>query len=723
MSDRAHSASGPGPCPGADDSLLRALAERGVLTHELAPMGAAYRRGRYPVDAVLGCGGMGVVLAGIDPRSGAEVAIKLIHPHCWDHSALQLYLEREARIHARLRHANIIEILEVDECAGGVCLVMPRIRGGSLADRIATSGALDETLAIPVAKQICDALIYAHEEKGVIHRDLRPSNVLLSESGHVYLTDFGLARSVAGDTLAEQTGSFVMGTCAYMPPGVLAGRAEDFRWDIYGLGAVMYHMLTGLPPYGSELPFEELRAQILERHPPRIRTLNPAASPRLERIAEGAMRRSISERYPSARDLKEELERVERGRWPRGPFAATATDRRVARRAAAMAAAAAAVAAGWIIARSADRPDVWPREVPRALAVEADIPLGGATVAGVFVADLTWGAASHTLLVATEAEGERRAQWRVFEFAGGAYRETWRGELEGAGEVGFAAGDATHDANPDWIVGTGDPQHPGRLALYDLYDGQPRKQWEGEVFTGGARNLAIGNLGGDHAWEVAVGLKGPHRGVRLYRWGDGELKPFWQQEGNSVLSVHIGDADNDGLHELLVGSAGESWSDWRMYRDTGAGCELAWDSPPMGHVIAWCADVDRDAGNEVVVTVTGSSAGQDGLYIYKWNGNGFQMVHRSPDPRGSVLVGIGALLDTGTRDLAVLHRTPAGPDVIKIYGFWPTEGYWASLWLAEIPPGARGPWLGDCDGDEDTELILSEGQGPDARLRVLGVQR
>lgn len=194
---------------------------------------------------------------------------------------------------------------------------MPYVAGGSLTRLTRSGKPLDPTLVLRISRQLASALHYAHT-RGLIHRDLKPGNVLIDDAGNAFLTDFGLARSMFNDSIVDPSRSQREGTAPYMAPEVAAGQAGDTRCDIYGLGALIYEMLTGRPPYEGETR-QQIINKILKGPPTPMETLNPKAPPALVRIAQGAMERELRDRYATMADVLEDLERVEQGAMPLGP--------------------------------------------------------------------------------------------------------------------------------------------------------------------------------------------------------------------------------------------------------------------------------------------------------------------------------------------------------------------------------------------------------------------
>ena len=218
---------------------------------------------------------------------------------------------------ARMSHPNVVPVGEVSERSDCPFYVMPYLARGSLAGRISGENRLDPDEVAVIARQVADALVYAHA-RGIIHRDVKPANVLIADDGRACLADFGLVRTVFNDTISETEHNWCVGTPAYMSPAVAAGQPEDTRCDIYSFGAVLYAMLTGAAPYRGRMP-QQVLDQILAGPPTPISQLNPSAHAHLVSIAEGAMARELRDRYACMADIQSDLDRVGAGQAPLGP--------------------------------------------------------------------------------------------------------------------------------------------------------------------------------------------------------------------------------------------------------------------------------------------------------------------------------------------------------------------------------------------------------------------
>jgi serine/threonine protein kinase/Tol biopolymer transport system component len=224
----------------------------------------------YHIQAKIGAGGMGEVYRARDTRLERDVALKVLPEAVARDSQRMARFEREARVLASMNHPNIASIYGVEESNGARALVMELVEGSTLAERI-SQGALPLDEALPIAKQICEGLEYAHE-RGVIHRDLKPANIKITSDGAVKILDFGLAKALGGDAavadisssptishLATQAG-VILGTAAYMSPEQAKGKAVDRRADIWAFGCVLYEVLTAKRAFDGETVTDVLAA-------------------------------------------------------------------------------------------------------------------------------------------------------------------------------------------------------------------------------------------------------------------------------------------------------------------------------------------------------------------------------------------------------------------------------------------------------------------------------
>ncbi|MBN1311048.1 MAG: protein kinase [Anaerolineae bacterium] len=265
--------------------------------------------GRYEIKAEIGRGGMATVYRAYDPRFRREVALKLLPREFLHDTTFRARFEREAQTVAALEHAAIVPVYDFGEEGDQPYLVMRLMTGGSLAERL-KSGPLSLAEATRIVKRIGLALDEAHQ-KGVIHRDLKPGNILFDHHDDAYLTDFGIVRLV--EATASYTGSGIIGTPAYMSPEQAHGNKElDGRSDLYSLGVVLYEMLVGKPPYQADTPIRVAMRHILEPIP-QIRTEKPDLPAEMEAIISHILAKEPDERYPSSSTLVADLQTVLEG--------------------------------------------------------------------------------------------------------------------------------------------------------------------------------------------------------------------------------------------------------------------------------------------------------------------------------------------------------------------------------------------------------------------------
>lgn len=299
---------------------LHQLLPPGGLSAPARP-GTAGRLDRYELLQVIGQGGMGVVVLARDPTHRKSVALKVLREDLKKSPAARKRFLDEAEHMRRLQHPGIVTVLDAGvldagEVEGVPWFSMPYFGQGSLAKALAASGPMHADRAVAIARSVAGALDYAHRH-GIIHRDLKPANILLSDDGQAVVTDFGLARTLFNDSVADPQHGHCEGTAPYMSPAVARGEAEDTRCDIYSLGAVLYEMLTGRPPYKGPTSAAVLD-QIKAGPPPPIRSLNAKADSRLAQVAETAMAADLRDRYARMADVVEDLDRVAAGREPLG---------------------------------------------------------------------------------------------------------------------------------------------------------------------------------------------------------------------------------------------------------------------------------------------------------------------------------------------------------------------------------------------------------------------
>jgi eukaryotic-like serine/threonine-protein kinase len=255
---------------------------------------------RYRLERELGRGGMATVFLAHDVKHDRPVALKVLHPELTMALSAERF-EREIRLAARLQHPHILSVYDSGESAGQLWFTMPYVGGESLRDRITREGLLPVDAALRIAREVAEALDYAHRHQ-VIHRDVKPENILLAED-HAFVADFGIARALEPSEPALTESGVVIGTPAYMSPEQASGsRAVDARTDIYALGCVLFEMLAGKPPFTGATPQIILARATAERPWP-IHPIRQAVSPAIDAVIGTATQANPLDRYSSAAKL------------------------------------------------------------------------------------------------------------------------------------------------------------------------------------------------------------------------------------------------------------------------------------------------------------------------------------------------------------------------------------------------------------------------------------
>jgi serine/threonine protein kinase/tetratricopeptide (TPR) repeat protein len=273
----------------------------------LAQLGPGSQFGpRYRIESVIGEGGMGKVYKAHDSDLDRTVALKLVRPElAKDGSSLQRF-KQELLLASRISHRNILRIHDLGDVEGVKFISMAFVQGMDLHDLIAKQGRLPLERALKIAKQLASALEAAHAE-GVVHRDLKPRNVLIDVDDHIYVSDFGLAKSLDADTTGMTRAGEVLGTPRYMSPEQAESKAADNRSDIYSLGIIFYEMLTGEVPFTGESSLQVM-FQHVQQPPKDPRLLNPEMPEYLAAIIMKCLEKDPALRYQSAQELLQDLE-------------------------------------------------------------------------------------------------------------------------------------------------------------------------------------------------------------------------------------------------------------------------------------------------------------------------------------------------------------------------------------------------------------------------------
>jgi serine/threonine protein kinase len=276
------------------------------VTEPLAP-GVGETFGGYRIESLLGRGGMGTVFLATHERLARKVALKVIAPNLALDEDFRARFLRESQLAASLDHPNVIPIYDADEVSGVLYLAMRYVSGPSLQALIRERGSLPPAETLRIAEQIGGALDAAHRA-GLVHRDVKPANILVAEPGdHAYLCDFGLAKLTSSKGTTE-TGSF-LGTVAYCAPEQIQGRPLDGRADIYSLGCVLFHSLTGEAPFARDTDFAVLQAHLVEP-PPVLSSVRSDLPRALDGIITSAMAKEPGGRYTTAGAFASDFEKA-----------------------------------------------------------------------------------------------------------------------------------------------------------------------------------------------------------------------------------------------------------------------------------------------------------------------------------------------------------------------------------------------------------------------------
>ncbi|GFP42005.1 eukaryotic-like serine/threonine-protein kinase, partial [Candidatus Hakubella thermalkaliphila] len=259
---------------------------------------------RYKLLRKIGTGGMADVYLAEDLLLDRQVAIKIMHPQLAADPTFVERFKREARAVANLQHQNIVNVFDWGADEEIYYLVMEYLKGQNLKDFLNSRAPLTPDTVVDIASKICDALTEAHDHE-IVHRDIKPQNIILTENGELKVTDFGIARAVSATM--TRTGS-ILGTAHYISPEQALGRKVDVTSDIYSLGVLMYEMLTGDLPFRGDNPINIAMKHINEDPLPPSR-LRDDIPPGLERVIMKALNKDPAYRYPSAAEMKEALRR------------------------------------------------------------------------------------------------------------------------------------------------------------------------------------------------------------------------------------------------------------------------------------------------------------------------------------------------------------------------------------------------------------------------------
>ncbi|HKS46639.1 MAG TPA: Stk1 family PASTA domain-containing Ser/Thr kinase [Amycolatopsis sp.] len=284
---------------------------------------------RYELGETLGYGGMSEVHHGTDIRLGREVAVKILRADLARDPQFQERFRREAQNAAALNHPAIVAVYDTGEAQTEYgplpYIVMEYVKGRTLRDIVKTEGPLSEKRAMEVMADVCAALDFSHRH-AIVHRDVKPANIMITDQGAVKVMDFGIARAMHDGQASMTQTAAVIGTAQYLSPEQARGEGVDARSDVYAAGCVLYELLTGEPPFTGDSPVA-VAYQHVREDPKAPSTVNPAVSPALDAIVLKALAKGPANRYQSAAEMRSDMVRVLSGQRPSAPMVMTADER------------------------------------------------------------------------------------------------------------------------------------------------------------------------------------------------------------------------------------------------------------------------------------------------------------------------------------------------------------------------------------------------------------
>src|SRR3954464_3164157 len=283
---------------------------------------------RYELGDILGFGGMSEVHLARDVRLHRDVAVKVLRADLARDPSFYLRFRREAQNAAALNHPTIVAVYDTGEAEtpNGPLpyIVMEFVEGVTLRDIVHADGPMEPRRAIEVIADACQALNFSHQH-GIIHRDVKPANIMISRAGAVKVMDFGIARALADSSSVTQTAA-VIGTAQYLSPEQARGESVDARSDVYSLGCVLYEILTGEPPFTGDSPLAVAYQHVREDPVPPSKR-HEGISPDLDAVVLKALAKNPENRYQTAAEMRADLVRVHSGESPEAPKVFTDAER------------------------------------------------------------------------------------------------------------------------------------------------------------------------------------------------------------------------------------------------------------------------------------------------------------------------------------------------------------------------------------------------------------
>lgn len=283
---------------------------------------------RYELGEVLGYGGMSEVHRGLDTRLGRDVAVKVLRADLARDPQFQMRFRREAQNAAALNHPAIVAVYDTGEVSGESgplpYIVMEYVDGQTLREIVKTTGPMSQQRVIEVMADVCAALDFSHRHS-IIHRDVKPANIMINRAGAVKVMDFGIARALGEGQNVTQTAA-VIGTAQYLSPEQARGEAVDARSDVYAAGCVLFELLTGDPPFTGDTPVA-VAYQHVREDPRRPSEINPSIPAALDAVVLKALSKNPLNRYQSAAEMRSDLVRVRSGQSPMAPLVMSEDER------------------------------------------------------------------------------------------------------------------------------------------------------------------------------------------------------------------------------------------------------------------------------------------------------------------------------------------------------------------------------------------------------------
>ncbi|GAA1249685.1 Stk1 family PASTA domain-containing Ser/Thr kinase [Pseudonocardia aurantiaca] len=283
---------------------------------------------RYELGEVLGYGGMSEVHRGLDTRLGRDVAVKVLRADLARDPQFQMRFRREAQNAAALNHPAIVAVYDTGEVQSEFgplpYIVMEYVDGQTLREIVKTTGPMTQRRVIEVMADVCAALDFSHRHS-IIHRDVKPANIMINRAGAVKVMDFGIARALGEGQNVTQTAA-VIGTAQYLSPEQARGEAVDARSDVYAAGCVLFELLTGEPPFTGDTPVA-VAYQHVREEPRRPSELNPSIPASLDAVVLKALSKNPLNRYQSAAEMRSDLVRVRSGQAPLAPVVMSEDER------------------------------------------------------------------------------------------------------------------------------------------------------------------------------------------------------------------------------------------------------------------------------------------------------------------------------------------------------------------------------------------------------------